>query len=306
MARKRMIDPDFWGDEKIAKLSFEGRLLFIGLWNFADDYGNLPANSRWILGNIFPNDPQITERKVKILLNSLEKLGRLNAYFVADRKYLHIHRWEKWQTITHPSARRCPPFQQTAEENSGDTPETLQEPLQSDSIPNLNLNINIRRKEKEEEAKEQEKENPAAAATKSDSKEEELFAGFFSTAERRRPLLRQWMSRIAQSYSQNDIQYALSEAFNAGTKAPKYIEAILVRHFADAAKTQADNKQAFRNLKNLALAYCPAGIEDTSDPPSVIVDLLREHNITGEKQKQLLQFLVSHSKRKPQEAPNAN
>jgi hypothetical protein len=36
-----MIRPEFWEDSKIAKLSDKAKLLYIALWNFADDYGLL-------------------------------------------------------------------------------------------------------------------------------------------------------------------------------------------------------------------------------------------------------------------------
>ncbi len=38
MARIRTIKPEFWEDEKIGKLPIPCRL-FIGCWNFADDFG---------------------------------------------------------------------------------------------------------------------------------------------------------------------------------------------------------------------------------------------------------------------------
>jgi hypothetical protein len=41
MARIRTIKPEFWTDEKVVECSFEARLMFIGMFNFADDKGNL-------------------------------------------------------------------------------------------------------------------------------------------------------------------------------------------------------------------------------------------------------------------------
>jgi hypothetical protein len=34
-----MIKPEFWSDEKLAALSLQARLIYIGLWNLSDDYG---------------------------------------------------------------------------------------------------------------------------------------------------------------------------------------------------------------------------------------------------------------------------
>ena len=56
MARKRMIDPEFWSDEEIATLSFPARLFYIGLWNFADDEGKGKGHSKLLKAQIFPYD----------------------------------------------------------------------------------------------------------------------------------------------------------------------------------------------------------------------------------------------------------
>lgn len=46
MARIRSIKPDFWKDGRIARLSKDCALFFIGLWNFCDDEGKARADSR--------------------------------------------------------------------------------------------------------------------------------------------------------------------------------------------------------------------------------------------------------------------
>ena len=39
MARRRMIDPNFWESEDVSRLSLFARLLFIGMISNADDEG---------------------------------------------------------------------------------------------------------------------------------------------------------------------------------------------------------------------------------------------------------------------------
>ena len=56
MARIRTIKPDFWSDEKIVELTPWARLLFIGLWNFSDDYGRMPFSPKKIKMLVFPGD----------------------------------------------------------------------------------------------------------------------------------------------------------------------------------------------------------------------------------------------------------
>lgn len=46
MARIRSIKPDFWKDGRIARLSKDCALFFIGLWNFCDDEGKARADCR--------------------------------------------------------------------------------------------------------------------------------------------------------------------------------------------------------------------------------------------------------------------
>ena len=55
MARMRTIKPEFWTDDKVVELSLLGRLLFIGLWNFADDDGYIEYSPKRIKRLIFPD-----------------------------------------------------------------------------------------------------------------------------------------------------------------------------------------------------------------------------------------------------------
>ena len=44
MARRRMIDPEFWIDSRNKKLNYQERLFVIGMINHADDEGRLLAD----------------------------------------------------------------------------------------------------------------------------------------------------------------------------------------------------------------------------------------------------------------------
>ena len=48
-----MIDPKFWTDDKIMDLEPLARLLFIGIWNFADDNGIHLNNSKVLIASNF-------------------------------------------------------------------------------------------------------------------------------------------------------------------------------------------------------------------------------------------------------------
>jgi len=105
MPRNRMIKPEFWSDDKLKKVSLESRLLFIGLWNFADDYGFIFHSSRQIIGNIFPLDDQIDERKIKLWIGELIKEKLLIPLNHKDKPLLFVKGWGKHQTVANKSLR---------------------------------------------------------------------------------------------------------------------------------------------------------------------------------------------------------
>ena len=66
MARKRMIDPKFWSDDKMMALTPRHRLLFIGIWNFSDD-GGIHKNSNTMLkAEVFPCDDIVVDQVGKL------------------------------------------------------------------------------------------------------------------------------------------------------------------------------------------------------------------------------------------------
>jgi hypothetical protein len=65
-----MIKPSFWDYFKVGKLSFEARLLFIAMWNFADDEGFLEDNADWLRIKVFPFDKNV---KVDDKINEISR-----------------------------------------------------------------------------------------------------------------------------------------------------------------------------------------------------------------------------------------
>lgn len=74
MARIRTIKPEFWDDEKLAALPRDARLLYIGMWNFSDDFGVVKANPIWLKSKVFPFD-EIQMSQFKKWLEMLERPG---------------------------------------------------------------------------------------------------------------------------------------------------------------------------------------------------------------------------------------
>ena len=102
MARIRSIKPDFWTDEKVVELDFVDRLLFIGIWNFADDQGYLDHSPRRIKMQVFPGDNVDVSRA----LARLTSLGLLDEYESPSGPVLHVANWEKHQRVSNPAKPR--------------------------------------------------------------------------------------------------------------------------------------------------------------------------------------------------------
>ena len=109
MARIRTIKPSFWGDEKIAELSRDARLLFIGLMSMADDEGRFLASHQAIAGYVFPNDANITPVKLRKWMAEIEAQGIVTTYNGGRLKYGAIPGFSKHQRISHPQDSTLPP-----------------------------------------------------------------------------------------------------------------------------------------------------------------------------------------------------
>ena len=105
MARIRTIKPEFWSDERIVELDFWIRLLFVGLWNFADDEGRMVRSEKRIKMQIFPGDSP----NIQGGLNELSRAGLIECYVIDGVEYLHIPTFLKHQRVDHPSKSKIPP-----------------------------------------------------------------------------------------------------------------------------------------------------------------------------------------------------
>lgn len=95
-----MIAPEFWTDATMVALPMEARLLFIGLWNFADDHGYLADEPEQLALQVLPADPVDVEALVDLLVAA----ERLTRYVAEDgERYLHIRHFAEHQRVDHPS-----------------------------------------------------------------------------------------------------------------------------------------------------------------------------------------------------------
>ena len=75
MPRSRMVKPDFWDDEKLATISRDARLTFIGLWNHSDDYGVVKGNATWLKNKIYPYENRL---KLETFTKWISEINRIN------------------------------------------------------------------------------------------------------------------------------------------------------------------------------------------------------------------------------------
>lgn len=104
MSRIRTIKPDFWTDEKVVTISPLARLVFIGLWNFVDDFGRIPCSPVKLKMQILPADnadfPQ--------LLAEISGSGLITIYAVDGKQYLQVNGFEKHQKIDKRTISKHP------------------------------------------------------------------------------------------------------------------------------------------------------------------------------------------------------
>jgi len=105
MARKRMIKPEYWTDSTMVQLPVEARLLFIGMWNFADDFGYLDDEPERLALQILPAD----DIDVDLMVDLLVAAGRVERYLTPDGAWiLYIPHFVQHQRVDHPAKAAYP------------------------------------------------------------------------------------------------------------------------------------------------------------------------------------------------------
>jgi hypothetical protein len=107
MARIRTIKPTYWGDESVAELTRDARLLCIGLITMADDEGRFLASTAAISGHVFPHD-DLPHTRVRKWLDEIERAGIVRLYSVNRHEYGAFPNWGKHQRISHPTPSTHP------------------------------------------------------------------------------------------------------------------------------------------------------------------------------------------------------
>lgn len=121
MARIRTIKPEFWDSPDTASASAVARLLFIAMWNWADDAGRGPANLKELEGFAFPNDDVTelsggTSESFRHVLAEVRESYDVLFFKVRGRPFYEIPSWRKHQRNErtakgkHPSSDEGEPW----------------------------------------------------------------------------------------------------------------------------------------------------------------------------------------------------
>lgn len=81
---------DWTRSKKMAKLSAGGERLFTRLIMVADDFGNYPANTKLLNGNLFSEYDDVRDADVSKWLSECVAVGVVSLYSVDGTSYIHI------------------------------------------------------------------------------------------------------------------------------------------------------------------------------------------------------------------------
>ncbi len=110
--RIRSTKPEFWKSRRIAKLTWDERLVLKGLESYVDDNGVGIDDIELIVTDVFPRDmfanPRETVARVSEAISSIFRAGLIHRYEAGGDKLLFISFWEDTQRIDKPGKGRKP------------------------------------------------------------------------------------------------------------------------------------------------------------------------------------------------------
>ncbi|MGE0422659.1 MAG: hypothetical protein AB7O88_10365 [Reyranellaceae bacterium] len=134
MSRNRTISPDFWTWEAVIDCAPMTRLLFIGLWNFADDHGVQPLRPRTIRMQVFPGDT-VDNDAVRAMIDELAARKLVRIYEVEGIEYLAVVDWSLHHRVGKRARRRYPADQSMPVAEPPPPPEPM--PIPADAVEHV-------------------------------------------------------------------------------------------------------------------------------------------------------------------------
>ena len=103
-----MIRGSFWTDPDVLQWPLGEQLLFIGLWQLADDSGCLEHSPLAIKVMLFPLKEEITLTVISSWIAQLITAGKLVPYTVDGRQYLYLRKFHDHQLLRSPGRPDVP------------------------------------------------------------------------------------------------------------------------------------------------------------------------------------------------------
>lgn len=112
MPKPRVLDPTFWDDTDVAKLTRDERLLLVGMITYlADDEGRLMADPAYLRKRVFGYDDDLSRADVENMRNGILRACRnVRLYEVGGQQYLMFLKWETYQSIRYVVASKLPEY----------------------------------------------------------------------------------------------------------------------------------------------------------------------------------------------------
>jgi hypothetical protein len=106
--RIRTLKPEVWQDERLAEVTFDARLLYVGLVTQADDEGRQNGNLNIVKSRIYPFDGGLALDDIAAWLGELEAAGLVELYAAEARQYIAIKSWFQDQRVDRPTPSEIP------------------------------------------------------------------------------------------------------------------------------------------------------------------------------------------------------
>ena len=108
--RIRSILPKFYESDDIGAMDWHTRLVFIGLWSYADDNGVGRDNTALISADLFPldlsRDSRETLARVADALQTLAAGEQIIRYTIEKKPLYFIVKWDEYQRVDRPAKPR--------------------------------------------------------------------------------------------------------------------------------------------------------------------------------------------------------
>lgn len=108
MPRIRTIKPSFWKDQKLGKMKRDVRLMFIGLWNLADDEGVIHADASIVRSELFAFDEDLRVNTIQGWLDQLTESRMIVPFTFNGEGYYVIRNFKVHQVINRPQESKIP------------------------------------------------------------------------------------------------------------------------------------------------------------------------------------------------------